>query len=294
MSTSFFIQTPDFEVSGYTDGYPTWIFQALIDFNKQESSFKDQYLKSFSDQTRNEVSERTTESKTESILSDDESTNADWTYLIDENKRITLHCLETSFFGNYMNANPFFSTEGIIPEYKEEEVNKLKAQIETLRGMGYTFAFEDPKLVASYDSVIGGVHNGDYHESKLSLITKKSVDYAKANDLQFIEDNLEVEAFKANYNEETHYVGAWSKSLGYYQILVRSAEEVQSRKPSTNHKSVELNQIEVGKRFYDWQVAANVVVIDLNGSGRHPKCQIEDSEIPPYFAQPDALEEPRD
>lgn len=294
MSTSFFIQTPNFEVSGYTDGYPTWIFQALIDSNNQESSFKDQYLKPFSDQTRNEVSERTTEAKTESLLSDDESTNADWTYLIDENKRITIHCLETNFFGNYMNANPFFSTEGMMPEYKEEEINKLKAQIETLRGMGYTFAFEDPTLVADYDSVLGGCHAGEFHESELSLITVKSVDYANENDLELIEDNLEVEAFKPNYNEETHFVGAWSNSLDEYQILKKSDEEDQSRKPSESRKSVELSQIAVGKRFYDWQVAANVVVIDLNGSGRHPKCQIEDSEIPPYFAQPDALEEPRD
>lgn len=246
MSTSFFVQTPNFEVSGYIDGYPTWIFQALIDLNNRESSLKDQYLKSFSDQTRNEVSERTTESKTESLLSDDESTNADWTYLIDENKRITLHCLETNFFGNYMNANPFFSIEGMMPEYKEEEINKLKAQIETLRGMGYTFAFEDPTLVADYDSVLGGCHAGEFHESELSLITINSVDYANENDLELIEDNLEIEAFKPNFNKETHFVGAWSNSLGEYQILTKSDEEDQSRKPSANRKSVELSQIAVG------------------------------------------------
>ncbi|ELP5898669.1 hypothetical protein QTV49_000543 [Vibrio vulnificus] len=225
MSTSFFIQTPNFEVSGYTDGYPTWIFQALIEANSQSSSFKEQYVQQFSPQGRNEVSERTTEAKTESLLSDDESTNADWTYLIDENKRITLHCLETNFFGNYMNANPFFSTEGMMPEYKEEEINKLKAQIETLRGMGYTFAFEDPTLVADYDSVLGGCHAGEFHESELSLITIKSVDYANENDLELIEDNLEVEAFKPNFNEETHLVGAWSNSLGEYQILKKSDKD---------------------------------------------------------------------
>ena len=52
-------------------------------------------------------------------------------------------------------------------------------------------------------------------------------------------------------------------------------------------------RISVGSRFYDWQVSANVRVIEVGANHLYPKCEVEATGAR-YTARADALEEPRD
>lgn len=47
-------------------------------------------------------------------------------------------------------------------------------------------------------------------------------------------------------------------------------------------------RITIGASFYDWQVAANVVVIDLDRGHLYPKCRVVDTGCI-YYARADAL-----
>ncbi len=51
-------------------------------------------------------------------------------------------------------------------------------------------------------------------------------------------------------------------------------------------------RVQVGVRFYDWQVSAKVVVLDASNP-HYPKCKVESSGIK-YVARIDALEPPKD
>lgn len=52
-------------------------------------------------------------------------------------------------------------------------------------------------------------------------------------------------------------------------------------------------RITLGARFYDWQVSANVVVIDLDRGHLYPKCRVESTGAT-YYARCDALEDLKD
>ncbi|WP_196160774.1 hypothetical protein [Reinekea sp. G2M2-21] len=51
-------------------------------------------------------------------------------------------------------------------------------------------------------------------------------------------------------------------------------------------------RVQVGVRFYDWQVSANVVILDVS-KPNYPKCKVESSGVE-YFARIDALDPPKD
>lgn len=52
-------------------------------------------------------------------------------------------------------------------------------------------------------------------------------------------------------------------------------------------------RISVGSRFYDWQVSANVRVIEVGAIHLYPKCEVAATGAK-YIARADALEDPRD
>lgn len=52
-------------------------------------------------------------------------------------------------------------------------------------------------------------------------------------------------------------------------------------------------QIKVGSRHYDWQISANVEVVEVNSNHLYPKCKVESSGAI-YYARTDVLEEPRE